>query len=256
MGEVLDGRADQYALAATAFHLLTGSPPFHHSNPAVVISQHLTAPPPVIDDRLPELSALGPVFAKALAKSPGDRYGSCLDFAKALTQQVDVVARDLGAQEPTVSSEIAKPARRPWKWKARWAVVVPTTLAVLLIAVSAVAFIATWRHRHESSTASSPAVPVVIVGADCATLGAAGITTQGQQAYCALLQANNQHMWSLYSVHEAREDLPFGEVPSPTARPGPGETVYAPDIERRVEVCVQLTGQTRKNCAAQITGRP
>ena len=48
MGEDLDGRSDQYALAATAFHLLTGSPPFPHSNPAVVISQHLGAAPPTI----------------------------------------------------------------------------------------------------------------------------------------------------------------------------------------------------------------
>jgi len=46
MGGPLDGRADQYALAATAYHLLTGSPPFHHTNPAVVISQHLNATPP------------------------------------------------------------------------------------------------------------------------------------------------------------------------------------------------------------------
>lgn len=45
MGNELDGRADQYALAATAFHLLTGSPPFQHANPAVVISQHLSASP-------------------------------------------------------------------------------------------------------------------------------------------------------------------------------------------------------------------
>ena len=30
MGADLDGRADQYALAATAFHLLTGAPPFQH----------------------------------------------------------------------------------------------------------------------------------------------------------------------------------------------------------------------------------
>ena len=47
-GEVIDGRADQYALASTAYQLLTGSPPFQHSNPAVVISQHLTAKPPPI----------------------------------------------------------------------------------------------------------------------------------------------------------------------------------------------------------------
>src|SRR5207249_797086 len=36
-GDALDGRADQYALAATAYHLFTGQPPFSHSNPAVVI---------------------------------------------------------------------------------------------------------------------------------------------------------------------------------------------------------------------------
>ena len=74
MGEDLDGRADQYALAATAFHLLSGSPPFHHSNPTVVISQHLTASPPALADRRPELSALDPVLAKALSKDPKDRF--------------------------------------------------------------------------------------------------------------------------------------------------------------------------------------
>src|SRR5882757_7459942 len=32
LGTALDGRADQYALAATPFHLLTGAPPFQDSN--------------------------------------------------------------------------------------------------------------------------------------------------------------------------------------------------------------------------------
>ncbi len=44
MGLELDWRADQYALAATAFHLLTGAPPYDHSNPVVVISQHARCP--------------------------------------------------------------------------------------------------------------------------------------------------------------------------------------------------------------------
>lgn len=35
MGLDLDGRADQYSLAATAYHLLTGGPLFENSNPAV-----------------------------------------------------------------------------------------------------------------------------------------------------------------------------------------------------------------------------
>ena len=83
-GGDVDGRADQYALAATAYQLLTGFPPFHNVNPAVVISQHLTAKPPPIGSRRPELSSLGPVFEKALAKAPADRYAKCIDFARAL----------------------------------------------------------------------------------------------------------------------------------------------------------------------------
>lgn len=43
MGENVDGRADQYSLAATAYHLLTGEQLFPQSNPAVVISRHLNA---------------------------------------------------------------------------------------------------------------------------------------------------------------------------------------------------------------------
>ena len=53
LGEDIDGRADQYSLAATAYHLLTGSQLFPNSNPAVVISRHLNVPPPVLADSRP-----------------------------------------------------------------------------------------------------------------------------------------------------------------------------------------------------------
>jgi serine/threonine-protein kinase len=87
LNKTLDGRADQYALAATTFHLLTGAPPFVDSNRAVVISHHLFTPPPPISQRRPELAHLDAVLARALAKDPADRYPTCLDFARALTQQ-------------------------------------------------------------------------------------------------------------------------------------------------------------------------
>jgi serine/threonine-protein kinase len=88
MGEEIDGRADQYALAATAYHLLTGLQLFAHSNPAVAISRHLNADPPAIAETRPELAALDPVLAAALAKNPDQRFASCSDFARALADQV------------------------------------------------------------------------------------------------------------------------------------------------------------------------
>jgi Protein kinase domain len=87
LGKPLDGRADQYALAATTFHLLTGAPPFQGSNPAVIISHHLGTTPPRISDRRPDLAHLDAVLARALTKDPDERYPNCLAFARALTQQ-------------------------------------------------------------------------------------------------------------------------------------------------------------------------
>jgi serine/threonine-protein kinase len=97
MGQPADGRADQYALAATAFHLLTGQSPFAHANPAVVISRHLATPPPRLADSRPDLRDLDPVLARGLAKDPDDRYDTCLDFAAALAGAAPAVQPPTGA---------------------------------------------------------------------------------------------------------------------------------------------------------------
>lgn len=86
-GEHVDGRADQYALACTAFHLLTGAPPFDDPNSAVVISQHVSAPPPSLGESRPDLVGLDWVFATAMAKDPARRFASCQEFADHLTRQ-------------------------------------------------------------------------------------------------------------------------------------------------------------------------
>lgn len=88
-GSNIDGRADQYALAATAFHLLTGAPPFQHSNPIAVISQHLHADPPRLSDFRPDLAHLDEVFFKALAKQPEDRFERCRAFSAAVNDELD-----------------------------------------------------------------------------------------------------------------------------------------------------------------------
>ena len=82
MGIATDGRADQYALAATAHHLLTGTALFPDSNPIAVISHHLTEPPPAPSTIDPKLAPFNAAFARALAKNPGDRFPRCQDFAR------------------------------------------------------------------------------------------------------------------------------------------------------------------------------
>ncbi len=105
LGKPLDGRADQYALAATTFYLLTGAPPFQDSNRAVVVSHHLTTPPPRISQRRPDLAPLDDVLTRALAKDPNERYPNCIDFARALTRAGR--GRDVAAPQPQFDGRTA-----------------------------------------------------------------------------------------------------------------------------------------------------
>ncbi|MEV0668704.1 serine/threonine-protein kinase [Mycobacterium sp. NPDC050441] len=103
LGQAMDGRADQYALAASAFQLLAGHSPFHHSNPAVVISKQLNEPPPSLRTERPELAYLDEVMLKGMAKDRAGRYPLCGDFAKALAsaQPTATPAAPLMQRPPT-----------------------------------------------------------------------------------------------------------------------------------------------------------
>lgn len=89
LGQPVTGRADQYALAATAYQLLTGSTVFPGDNPVAVLGAHLSAAPPRPSHRRPDLESADLVFARALAKHPDERLVRCSDFAAALAAQLD-----------------------------------------------------------------------------------------------------------------------------------------------------------------------
>ena len=160
MGGDIDARADQYALAATAYHLLTGAPPYRHSNPVAVISQHLTAPQPKLSDWRPELADLDEVLSRAVAKNPEDRFAQCHEFATALTQRADM---DSGtshrtAANPTAAAPILDAQTQP-------AVPVPhpkrrTRSRILLaVAITAVVLAAVGVTAYERQPAK-PTAPV------------------------------------------------------------------------------------------------
>jgi serine/threonine protein kinase len=106
-GLPLDGRTDQYALACTAFELLTGQAPFHRELDTAVIYAHMQEPPPPLSSRRPGLPAeADQVFARALAKVPGDRYASCREFADALRQALGQAPYHSG---PRATQTVAPP---------------------------------------------------------------------------------------------------------------------------------------------------
>lgn len=102
-GHAVDGRSDQYALACSAFEMLTGAPPFKQDETLAIMWAQVSATPPALTSRRPDLpAAADPVLGKALAKAPGDRYATCLEFAAALRR-----ACGLGADpgEPTATQQ-------------------------------------------------------------------------------------------------------------------------------------------------------
>ncbi len=278
MGEQLDGRADQYALAATAFHLLTGSPPFRNSNPAVVISQHLSAAPPAIGSHRPDLANLDPVLGKALSKNPKDRFERCADFARALSHHLGAAAADPD------STRLAMAAAQPAKsWRPR--ILVGLALLVLLmvaVVVAAFDFGEEQAAAPSPSTTSSPARPApppppppppttttttdslttttttegddttmsstptadsaAVIGANCSPAGATAQTADGSTAYCSTLQSTGATIWSLTE----------GDVPSPTVTTEVTDSPLPVAEESPVRVCMEQTGQTRRECRRDI----
>jgi len=140
-GASLNGRTDQYALAATAFQLLTGKPPYDNSNVGIVISSHLSSPPPRISDVRPDLAHLDPVIQRAMAKEPANRYPTCRDFATALSQLTGATVQTdhptmVGPAQPLAGlgggTPKPKGPNRTWLIAAALAAVVVIVGAVLL----------------------------------------------------------------------------------------------------------------------------
>jgi serine/threonine-protein kinase len=107
-----DARADVYALGCVLFAALTGAPPFLRETVPATMLAHMHDKPPraSLTEGVP--AGFDRVLARALAKSPEDRYPSAGDFGRAalaaaegrsVTEEERSVAR--GAAAPTVRRE-------------------------------------------------------------------------------------------------------------------------------------------------------
>ena len=159
MGSNIDGRADQYALAATAFHLFTGAQP--------------DGPPLKLVDVRPDLAHLDQVLSTALARDPADRFDRCRQFATALRERAADSKSDdsaeaavgvaghaaghdgspasrsapAGRHRGTTQSTVAKSGRGAGGRRRRWMLLGAATVVVALIAIGAIGYIAQQKHK-------------------------------------------------------------------------------------------------------------
>ena len=82
-GERATPASDRYALGVVAYELLSGRRPFESDSPTAEAAAHVNAEVPSVSPRL------DPVFQRALAKDPRDRFETASVFVAALREAVE-----------------------------------------------------------------------------------------------------------------------------------------------------------------------
>jgi tRNA A-37 threonylcarbamoyl transferase component Bud32 len=115
-GERATSSSDRYALGVVAYELLTGRRPFESESATAEATAHVHAEIPLISEESDLPRELDPIFLRALAKDPAQRFESSTDFVDALREglgggatrtQVLAPARSSGRRAPTVPIVVA-----------------------------------------------------------------------------------------------------------------------------------------------------
>jgi len=84
-GELVDERADVYAIGAVLYELLSGSPPHHDDTPQATLDRVIAGPPRPLCTMTPSVpDELATIVGKAMARCPDDRYANASELAEDL----------------------------------------------------------------------------------------------------------------------------------------------------------------------------
>jgi serine/threonine-protein kinase len=90
----VDGRSDQYSLACVLYELLAGEPPYTGGSAQTIIAKRFVDPVPSVRRLRTTIPlAVDRAIARALSRSPADRFPTITAFAEALTQPAGAATR-------------------------------------------------------------------------------------------------------------------------------------------------------------------
>ncbi len=110
------GAADQYALGCVLYECLTGRAPFEKGSGQAIMIAHVEEPPPPATMFRPGLPPdIDAVFARVLAKHPGQRYPTCRAFMAAASDALGMPGRLPGsARSPEFRPAPLPSDELPW----------------------------------------------------------------------------------------------------------------------------------------------
>ena len=199
--------ADVYSLGCVLYECLTGEVPYPADRLMAVLWAHVNEKPPSVSARVPDLPAgVDAVVARAMAKAPEERYGSCRELVEAARAELGL-SGELG-----VASPVPPPRTRSRRW------LLVAVVALALVAAAAIAAIVATRGGGGETAATKPVLPITVdslVRIDPATnqVTAAIPVPLGQSGIGSALSIGDGSAWVVNS-----EDRTLSEIDLQTNR--------------------------------------
>jgi formylglycine-generating enzyme required for sulfatase activity/tRNA A-37 threonylcarbamoyl transferase component Bud32 len=159
-GDVVDHRADLYALGVMGYEMLVGRPPFGGTTPTEILMKRVAEPAEPVEKARPDTPpALAAVLNRCLQRDPEKRFNSGGEIVRAL-----------GGVTPTGGQPSLEMARRK---RRRPSLLVPAAVVAVLLVLAALGALFARRFVGRRRPPPVPAVPagMVLVPAGTYTIG-------------------------------------------------------------------------------------